>query len=47
MHKIVIWNPKIQKYETETEMEYWRSGSNGQAASVVYVDEDFVKDWCN
>jgi len=47
MHKIVVWNPEIQKYETETEMQYWRSGSNGQAASVVHVDGDFVKNWCN
>ena len=46
MHKIVVWNPETQKYETETEMKYWRSGSNGQAASVVNVNEDFVKLWC-
>ena len=47
MNKIVIWNPEIQKYETETEMQYWRSANNGQAASVVHVDGDFVKNWCN
>ena len=47
MHKIVVWNPEIEKYEAETEMKYWRSGSNGQSFSVVNVNENFVKLWCH
>jgi len=46
LHKIVVWNPAKEKYETETEMKYWRSANNGQFASVVNVDENFVKKWC-
>ena len=46
LNKIVVWNPAKEKYETETEMKYWRSANNGQFASVVDVDENFVKKWC-
>ena len=47
MYEIVSWNPKVKKYYTETEMQYWRSANNGQFSSAVYVDENFVKFWCD